>query len=179
MNISLLFLYYLPQVTACHAITGQASPTRFKWNHVIKIFNSNHPPHNLVHTETLHKMSGILFQDNHTQKDYLSSVSTFQHSFTTKLHSMQDDKLKIGHRFVCVWKSHDVGRIICCNCSLAGPVLKDRYPRYGCWTVLFGLYTDWHMNDSSCQLPAESQVGLCVGVCVIPVHQWEIHYRSP
>lgn len=29
------------------------------------------------------------------------------------------------------------GGVICCNCSPAGALLKDSYPRYGCWSALF------------------------------------------
>lgn len=36
-------------------------------------------------------------------------------------------------RFLCVWRSPDVGRVIVCNCP---PLLNDRHPRYGRRTAL-------------------------------------------
>lgn len=84
----------------------------------------------------------VLFRTNvHTEK----TVSTSLHSFATALHSTREDNedwaKTFFFSFLQVRKSPDGGRvgreIICCNCSSAGALLKDSYPRYGCWSALF------------------------------------------
>lgn len=144
-----LSLYYLPQVTACNALL-----TRLKENHVITFFKPNHPPHNPVHTEPLHIMSGILFQDKHPLRE---TISVPLCCIPCKM-----IKWRLG-RFLCLWKSPNVGRIIFCNCSLAVVCWMIDIPGMaaGPCCISFALIDIWRTAS------------VCVGGCVIPVCQWE------
>lgn len=107
-----------------------------------------------------------------------------QSSITTVLHSIQDDKMKTGYTSIfcrfeifrcntcgfacvcgCVCVPNPEGRrIICCNCSSAGALLTDRYPRYGCWTEQYQYFPSmyWQLSGSSLktQLSVETPDGL-------------------
>lgn len=141
------------------ALIGQTSLlTRLKENHVISIFNSHHPPHNPVRTQPWHIISGILLQDKHRR-------SQFHHAAFHARWWTAD-----WGRFLCVWKSPDVGRIIGCNCSLCW-MTDIRGMASGPRCIGLASTDAWTTAVVSSLLSL--QFGHCVGACFIPVCQWE------